>query len=197
MPKNNKKSKKNLGKKSRKSRKVYKKTLKTRKTCQSCNIIRFGRGSKNLTTIKFGGCLDCGGAMVSGGGSGTCNCKSNKQKGGSPNMDKLPHTSYYPVNTYNDDVSRAPFLKSSTLLGDYSRVTGGKRKTQKMRHYKKGGGLLNFFSYPSNDYVTTNNTLGGVYNQRDILAGNANSSSDPRIQPVLNNPYGVTNPPLV
>ena len=199
MPKNSKRSKKNLGKKSRKNRKSRKskKIYKPRKTCQSCNIIRFGQGSKNPIAIKFGGCPDCGGDMVSSGGSGTCNCKSDKKKGGSPNMDKIPHSSYYPVNTYKDDVSRAPFLKSSTLLGDYSRVTGGKRKTQKMRQYKKGGGLLNFFSYPSNDYVTTNNTLGGVYNQRDILAGNANTSSDPRIQPVLNNPYGVTNPPLV
>jgi hypothetical protein len=201
MPKNSKKSQNNLGKK---GKKIYKRTLKKSKTCQSCNFIRFGRGSKNPTTnfiggaqppMKFGGCPDCG--MVSGGGKGSCGCKSNKKKGGSPNMDKLPSGTYYPLNTYKNDVSWSPFVKSSTLLGGYSRVTGGKRKTHKRRNYKKGGGILSFFSLPSNDYVTTNNTLGGVYTQRDILAGNAHSNSDPRFQPVLDKPYGVTNPPLV
>jgi hypothetical protein len=185
MPKNSKKNQKNLGKK---GKKVYKKTSKKSKTCQSCNIIRFG------------GCPDCGGAMVSGGGKGSCGCDSKKKKGGSPNLDKLPQGSHYPLNTYKDDVSWTPFVKSSTLLGDFSRVVGtqggGKRKTRKM-YRKSGGGLLNFFSYPSNDYVTTHGTLGGVYSQRDILAGNTLSNSDPRFQPVLNNPYGVTNPPLV
>jgi len=195
MSKKNKRTKKNLGKN---GKKLYKKTLKNRKSCN----IRFGHASRSkATTIKFGGCPDCGGSMVSGGGKGgkgSCGCKQFKLKnGGSPNMDKLPDNNHYPVNTYNDDVSRAPFLKSSTLLGDYSRVSGGKRKSRKMRNYKKGGGILNFFGYPSNDYVTTNNTLGGVNNQRDILAGNSMMNSDPRVQPVLRNPYGVTNPPLV
>jgi hypothetical protein len=187
MVKNNKKSKKNLGKKNKKS---HKKTLKKTKSCKSCNFIRFGRGSPQ-TDIKFGGCPDCGGSMVSGGGKGgkgSCGCKQFKlRKGGN----------HYPINTYNDDVSRAPFLKSSTLLGDFSRVSGGKRKSIKIHQYKKGGGILDFFGYPSNNYVTTHNTLGGVNTQRDILAGNALSNSDPRFQPVLNQPYGVTNPPLV
>jgi len=173
MGKNNKRSKKNLGKKNKKS---HKRTLKKSKTCKSCNFIRFG------------GCPDCGGSTVSGGSNAMCSkCISKTKTGGN----------HYPINTYNDDVSRAPFLKSSTLLGDFSRVNGGKRKSIKMRQYKKGGGILNFFGYPSNDYVTTHNTLGGVYQQRDILAGNAQSNPDPRFQPVLNNPYGVTNPPLV
>lgn len=176
MVKNNKKSKKNLGKKNKKShKKTHKRTLKKSKTCKSCNFIRFG------------GCPDCGASTVSGGSAACSKCNGKIKLGGN----------HYPINTYNDDVSRAPFLKSSTLLGDFSRVNGGKRKSIKIRQYKKGGGILDFFSYPSNDYVTTHNTLGGVNTQRDILAGNSLSNSDPRFQPVLNRPYGVTNPPLV
>jgi hypothetical protein len=180
MSKPIKRTKKNLGKKGKKGRKSMrnKKNRTYRKKCTICNI-------------KFGGCSDCGMSMVSGG---KCtNCK----KGGSLNMDKLPTASYYPLNNYSEDVSQPPYIKSSTLLGDYSRTTGGKRKSKKS-HRVKGGGVLNFLQLPSSDYVTTHNNINGVWDQKNILAGKSIISSNPMDQPALKNPYGSSiNPPLV
>jgi hypothetical protein len=178
MSKNNKKTKKNLGKNNKNQKNQKKKNNSRKQTiCQSCNLIRFGGNS-----IKYGG---------------GCGCNSKKKIGGTPNMDKLPTNSYYPLNNYENDVSWTPYVKSSTLLGDFSRISGGNNKTKKMRRNKKGGGILNFFSLPSYDYVTTNNTLGGIYTQKDILAGNQIVTSDPTDQPLYKNPYGSTNPPLI
>lgn len=173
MPKTYKKSKKNLDKR----RKTMSKKIRHRKVRKTCDTVK-------------GGCPDCGG-MVMGGGSCGCQSKITKKKGGTPNMDKLPNDSYYQTNKYEDDPSRSPFLQSSTLHG---KPTGGRRK--RLRN-KKGGGVLNMFSLNSPDFVTTNNTLSGVFTQRDILAGNKISTSDPMDQPPLNKPYGFNNPPLV
>jgi len=187
MPKPNKRTKKNLGKKGRKSLRS-KKNRTYRKKCTICNI-KFGQGQQ----IKFGGCSDCGMSMVSGGGK----CVNCKKKGGSLNMDKLPADSYYPLNKYSEDVSQPPYIKSSTLLGDYSRTTGGNRKSKKS-YRVKGGGVLNFLTLPSSDYVTTHNNINGVWDQKNILAGKSIISSNPMDQPALKNPYGSSiNPPLV
>lgn len=175
MPKTYKKSKKNLEKR----RKTISRKIRNRK-------IR-----KTRDTVK-GGCPDCGG-MVMGGSCG-CQSKITKKRGGTSNMDKLHVDSYYQINKYVDDPSRAPFLQSSTLHGNYSKTTGGKRN--KLRN-KKGGGVLNMFSLNSPDHVTTNNTLSGVFTQRDILSGSKISTSNPMDQPPLNKPYGFNNPPLV
>lgn len=186
MSKSNKKSRKNLGKKKNNKRNRTQKR-KIYKSCNSCNM------------IKFGGCPDCG--MVSGGGKtsgGGCNC--GIKKGGSFNIDKLPANSHYPLNTYKEDVSWPPYVKSSTLLGDFSRTTGGKGnlKMKKMRRTKRGGGVLNFLTLPSSDYVTTHNNINGVWDQKNILAGKSIISSNPMDQPALKNPYGSSiNPPLV
>lgn len=181
--------KKNLGKKTKKGRKSMrnKRNRTYKKKCTICNI-KFGQGPQPM---KFGGCPDCGMSTVSGGG-----CK-NCKKGGSLNMDKLPTDSYYPLNKYSEDVSQPPYIKSSTLLGDYSRTTGGKRKSKKSNRVK-GGGVLNFLQLPSSDYVTTHNNINGVWDQKNILAGKSIISSNPMDQPALKNPYGSSiNPPLV
>lgn len=174
MSKNN---KKNLGKLRKTKRSKKSRKNKTHKKCNKCNFIRFG------------GCSDCG-MSISAGGS--CGCKSIK-KGGTPNMDKLPNESYYPLNNYNNDVSTSPFLKSSRLLGDFSSNSKGGGKTKK----KRGGGITNFLNLPYSDYVTTNNTIDGINVQKGILTGHQVTTSSTLDHPVYNNPYGSQNPPLI
>ena len=122
---------------------------------------------------------------------GGCGCSSKLTSGGMG------------FNITNDPQNPTSQI-SERLAGDFSRSTGGRKRNKKM---KKGGmnvfnstysGLMN--SGSNMNAYTSFGAVNGAGIQAQTISGlggsmiNSNSSMN---QPVLSQPYGYQNPPLV
>lgn len=121
--------------------------------------------------------------MRKGGG---CGCGSKLTSGG------------FGANIANDPQNPTNQI-SGRLAGDYSRVSGGKR-----RNKRKKGGMSIYSSFMNSGSNMNAYTSFGAVNGAGIqaqtiagLGGSVTSSNSSMNQPVLSQPYGYANPPLV
>lgn len=153
---------------------------------------------------------------------GSCACQQSvplKLFGGSPHLNEVPSSAYYAYNSnLTNDPTSPSNVHSARFMGDFSRMSGGKRnKSRRKRRsnksnrrnahrYKQKGGV-NFFSnmYDSlqstgsgSHYVTALGSLNSVNTQSNLLAGiDPPNNTSSYSQPVIDSPYGFSNPPLV
>jgi hypothetical protein len=140
---------------------------------------------------------------------GSCGCGSNPPKlfGGSPNLNDVPTSAYYPYNgnLANDPTSPAN-IQAARFAGDFSRTTGGRRRTMRRGRRLRQRGGVNFFNGLYNqmaatgsgmNHITSMGAVNGVNNQSNIITGvGPVSNTAVTSQPVLTQPYGFSNMPL-
>jgi hypothetical protein len=139
------------------------------------------------------------------GRGGGCGC-GPKFMGGSAYLSAVPTTLYYPYNSnLTNDPQNPAAVGSGRFMGDYSRMSGGKRNKKRRGRKMRGGS--NFFSTLYNNfsnsgsgmnYIHSFGALNGGVNQSALITGtggvvNGSATS----QPVTEQPYGHHNPPLV
>jgi hypothetical protein len=148
--------------------------MATRKYKRKNNKNRISKKRRNLR-IKKGGC-GCGSKLTSGGMG---------------------------LNISNDPQNPTSII-SERLAGDFSRSTGGRKRNKKL---KKGG--MNVFNSAYSGIMNSGSNMNaytsfGAVNGAGIqtqtvsgLGGSVISSNSAMNQPVLSQPYGYQNPPLV
>jgi len=137
---------------------------------------------------------------------GGCGC-SKGIVGGSPHLSQLDTKYYYPYNSnLTVDPQNPASMIDETLAGDFSRVNGGRprrrRNTTPKNKNKKRGGMSIYNHFMNSGSSMNAYSSFGIVNsgsvQADTITGlgvvTSNSGTD---QPVLSQPYGPNNPPLV
>ena len=174
---------------------------KSKKCNNRTNKRRNKRNSKRCITRKRRG--------------GGCGCGMMQQQGppipqpprtigGSPYLNQVPQYAVYP---YNADLKLDPqnpaAVADARFMGDYSRMAGGRRRRGRGRKIRGGSNFFaNLYTQLANsgsgmNYVNSFGAINGSTNQSALVTGtggmvNGNASS----QPVLEQPYGHSNPPL-
>lgn len=180
---------------------TQKKILKKQKHTNKKHTNKKYKKTKRSTKRNFkmlGGTCNCG-LKYNGG---TCGCTPSSYRGGSAFLDQLDNQHYYKFSNHNGDPTNPTNMIDERLSGDFSRTSGGKRKNKNMRKIKGG----DFFSrayntisdYGSNmNYITSFGIPNGVGSQMNLINAYSGSNNNPTLHPVLTNPYGFQNPPLV
>ena len=137
--------------------------------------------------------------------SGGCGC-GQRLYGGSPYLNQVPQYAVYPYNSdLRLDPQNASAVGSARFMGDYSRMSGGGKGRRRGRGRKVRGGsnfFANLYTQLANsgsgmNFVNSFGAVNGSTNQSALVTGtggmvNANVTS----QPVSEQPYGHSNPPL-
>ncbi len=155
------------------------------------------RNTKRNFKIRGGSCGSCG--LKYNGGS--CGC-SKPYNGGSAYLDQLDNQNYYKFSNRMDDPTHPTYMIDARLSGDFSKVSGGKRKNKNMRKIKGGDFFSRAYStisdYGANmNYITSFGIPNGVGSQMNLINASNGSNNNQTSHPVLTNPYGFQNPPLV
>lgn len=143
-----------------------------------------------------------------GGGCG-CNASASpgpRFLGGSAYLNQVPQYAYYPYNSdLKNDMTDPINVHSTRFMGDFSRTGGGKRRRSRRQRKMRGG--MNFFTNLYNqlqatgsnmNYITATGSVNAINNQANLAAGlNQPVNSSVLSQPVITQPYGWSNPPLV
>jgi len=176
-------NKKHTNKKNKKTKRVTKRNLKMWRGGCGCGLKY--NGGKCGCGLKYNG--------------GTCGC-GLKYNGGSAFLNELDNKYYYNFNDQYNNPTNPTSIIDERLSGDFSKISGGKRKKKNKRKIKGGDFFSNAYNtisdYGSNmNYITSFGIPNGIGSQMNLLnANNASNSNNPTLQ---NDPYGFHNRPLV
>lgn len=137
----------------------------------------------------------------SGGG---CGC-GQRLIGGSAYLSSVPQYAYYPYNSdLRNDPTSPTNMNDARFMGDYSRMSGGKRSRRRKGRKIRGGSnfFSNLYTQLANsgsgmNYIHSFGSANGGINQSALITGTGGVVNGAvTSQPVIEQPYGFQNPPL-